>query len=339
MKLHEIVDGGRYTVFKRMGAKSRARYVDTLKYIEFLASNTNTDINSWNIFEVFGTGKGKSLYIDKRRINQIFLETARNSDVGSSSAEAEFANIRAQINDACRQAMLENVRTQELHMQRILQRANSSYNSFMELVREASRLRDSLGSNPANNIDQQLQTIVQSGFWKFKRVINGTVLEFHTANNVISSYRNRSARIDIDVNLGKFKVTVDIVNRVIHVGQLANNVHSDWYGNMGFYHPHINRNGNVCWGNSGGTVTNMFVNADYAGLMQLLATILVDFNPDNPYVQLGQMHVSSVSAKALVAHREGARRPTIQRMFETAGLSDSDVDNFYDTVIYHEGDR
>ena len=53
-----------------------------------------------------------------------------------------------------------------------------------------------------------------------------------------------------------------------------------------YYHPHVNREGNVCWGDGDGAASNLWREKKLVPLTQLLINILSSYNSNSPYVDL-----------------------------------------------------
>ena len=54
----------------------------------------------------------------------------------------------------------------------------------------------------------------------------------------------------------------------------------------GYFHPHVNSDGNPCLGNIGGSLAQLLGEGEHAQAITLLLEFLRSYNPDNPYVRL-----------------------------------------------------
>ena len=54
----------------------------------------------------------------------------------------------------------------------------------------------------------------------------------------------------------------------------------------GFFHPHVNSDGNPCLGNIGGSLAQLLGEGEHAQALALLLEFLRSYNPDNPYIKL-----------------------------------------------------
>jgi len=57
----------------------------------------------------------------------------------------------------------------------------------------------------------------------------------------------------------------------------------------GYFHPHIDEEGRVCWGTASETVANHIVNGQIDKIMPLLWALLHTYNPESPYIKLSTL--------------------------------------------------
>ena len=103
-----------------------------------------------------------------------------------------------------------------------------------------------------------------------------------TKNPNVLQYVDKKKSIDLSVDLGYFMFVYDVNRGICTVKKGGRNILAD-----SFYHPHIDRDGQVCWGNASATVTEATKVFDIRKLATIVATILSTYNPDSPYTVLG----------------------------------------------------
>jgi hypothetical protein len=284
MNLREVIRSG-YKVFNRMGEDKRKAHILAIQYIELLANQTNTRMEPWDIAEVFGTGKGSELITDKTEINKKFF--AKIEEIKSKTPAEAFAletRIMEQMDaltrastdreiaghKRSRDAAIQNATRQFTAGQQYLEQANGFEKQIMALERRES------------TIPGQISQIVQESFWEFFQ-LNGPNLDLITRNDVILTHKNSAADVDLRVNFGKFKTTVNLQNMTINVFTHEGNLNLD-----SFYHPHVYTNGNICWGTAASTVAGKLPKGEIADVLRLLASVLTNYNDGNPYRALAQ---------------------------------------------------
>lgn len=120
----------------------------------------------------------------------------------------------------------------------------------------------------------KLLTIFKSGFWNISS--EGLVIVFTNKTDV------KIQRESIgEVNLGKFQVQYDISSSSLRIIPYDNNIYVN-----GFFHPHVHESGDICWGSHSSIANTLATSLEIAELMQLVANLLVDYNPENPYMPL-----------------------------------------------------
>jgi len=84
---------------------------------------------------------------------------------------------------------------------------------------------------------------------------------------------------DHEYSFDPYEVKIDLNNRVVTIHGNANEIN-------GYIHPHVNDNGEVCWGNIRGLIPNLLGQLDIYGLFQLIHNFLSDYNNDDPYQRI-----------------------------------------------------
>jgi hypothetical protein len=321
MRLHEIVANGTYSIFSRMGDENRTKHLDVIRYIMQMAAATETDISEWNIMELFGTGRGNTMVQDRREINRRFLEKARENVRSSEPQDVELPDLdqlQAEVDHRMREALANNILQIRNNQRAVLQQAQSYYNHYIQHLSSAFQLENQMSALTRRNMNvaDQIRQIVAGGFWVYETHANN-IVTFHTRSEVVLTEVNRNLGINRRVNLGKFKAEIDLAAGQIWVDTKSNNtVVGD-----GIIHPHATTN-SICWGNSSNTVHQKLLAYDFVGVMQLLANLLMDYNPDNPYASLYSFAEKQAFDNATRLRGNGASLDDIKVIFQNAGLED-----------------
>lgn len=323
MKISEIMAGGSYTPFARMGSENRQKHIQVVQYIMTLAASTDADISEWNIYEIFGTGRGNTLYLDRRNINQRFLTKLKEVE-SSSPQEVQGANLpdlaqlQAEVNDQLRRALLTNIENFKRQQQEMLRQAGQYYERFMQHVVGASSVEKNIMSLTKRNLDiaEQIRGIVEGNFWVFDRIESNRYLFFVTRNDIINSHINRNLGINIRVNLGKYEVKIDLQNPNIWVLPKSGNTRV----RENIIHPHVADV--ICWGNAANTVGEKLSKFDFVSVMRLLANLLMDYNDENPYASLYSFQTQQCYSAADRIRSTGGSLQDAQNVFRNANLDD-----------------
>jgi hypothetical protein len=141
---------------------------------------------------------------------------------------------------------------------------------------EHSKLLAIKNRNP-EPFDKQIIRALEGGFYTFLGFVNDW-LEFRTTSDIILEYSYPSAKTHFRVNLGVFKVAYDVTTSRTRVLPFERNVKAG-----GYYHPHIDAGGMVCWGNAKETAMAALAAGDFQKALLVLQSVLTMYNADSPY--------------------------------------------------------
>lgn len=316
MNLQQVVDGGNFSIFGRMGDDKRVRHIDIVRYIEHLASSTGIDISDWNILETFGKGVGNELHTNRREINRRFFNKYRQiQNENPPQAFTLEARIQEELDNAARQLVTQQIECAKIEHDNALSQAHRAYRRYLEQLAHAFERNQLIAgiSRKTTDIGAQVKTIIQEGFWDYHS-LEGTELTFITKNDVVCRHVNRSANIDIQVNLGKFRAIYDLRRGFVRVYGHENNIDlrsDNSRGTDGLVHPHVS-SGDICWGRSGQTANRLMSQCELPELFRLLANLLMDYCDDNPYAHL-------------YSFRDHKVRHTMRRFWRTGNYQVRDI--------------
>lgn len=114
-------------------------------------------------------------------------------------------------------------------------------------------------------------------------VSEGAKLRF-ISEPLVCGHVNRTKEWNHHVNLGRFICDITLTNSSfsVRVKGFSNNIKT--YNN--YIHPHVSSNGEVCWGTASDPLLKAYNQADLAGMLGIIYSVLTQYNYDNPYVGL-----------------------------------------------------
>lgn len=280
-----------FAVFDKMGAEKRKAQIQTVQYIEMLSVTTNTRTRDWDIKEIFGLGEGNELVTAKNEINKRFFEQVAKV---KGSTPSEVIDIEPKIQARIDEITKESSRRAMASLQRDADACYANISDYHRRIHDLSvkafqkKLAIDAMKGKSLGLSSQVVEISKSSFWKFHSFADDRV-KFVTRNDVVLKQVNKMAGVDIQVNMGKFVASVDMHSLFIVVLMHENNLVRD-----SFFHPHVHRSGEVCWGDGVTAVDRLTREANLVGLMDLLASNLTNYNDKNPYVSLYHFHETSL---------------------------------------------
>jgi hypothetical protein len=334
MNLKQIVADGAYTVFARMGEETKIKQIEAVQYIKQLASTMEVNIDDWDIPATFGM-RGNSLYTSRPEINKRFLERMQKVEVAAVQAATPtvdpiLAAVQAQANTLIRSSILERIRTIEQQKNTALRRASDHARQMNESIATAFNAESSLRGMRRNEVDfaGQITAINAGGFWRFLNFTNNELV-FVSTNDLLLRHRNVRSSIDVRVNLGKYKATVNVQTGRVQVFGHENNTGVGGNNREGVLHPHVS-NGNICWGAAHEVAHRHITSYAFVPLMQLLANLLSDYNDENPYELLYSFKAEQLMQVAIKMANEGQGDDIIRKFFEDNQMEPDDITYFFD---------
>lgn len=164
------------------------------------------------------------------------------------------------------------------YLQHYTQYSNEAQNYLRRAVEAAERVRSQAG------VGIDLSVIIQqccaSGFYALDIVSPGYI-EFITAP-VTCAEVNVKAGVRRTVYLGQYIVRYQPKTAQISVLKYKDNISS-----AGHYHPHVNAQGSVCWGNARDLLRGL-VRFELKPVLDALQVILTTYNGESPYVDFNR---------------------------------------------------
>lgn len=258
--------------------------IELCSYLELLAGQTATDIDSWTLTPFSDCEKPLG-GIDRRIVNRVFFEQkeARLNGVEALAVAVSETHLNASIEIAeFTRQKIATFTGQYLEKMKAVER----YNAYLEVVLKDAWLNKkeiyALEGRPATSILDAVNKLISEKFWVFESYKDGA-LSLVTAQDVVMSEINPSAGINRTVNLGKYLMRYDVKTASLKVLRHSQNILRDGT----FYHPYIYKDGTICWGNAANTAYKLLAEGALYEVGGLLSALLVTYAPDaTPYVHL-----------------------------------------------------
>jgi hypothetical protein len=260
-----------------------------LQYILQVAAHTNTNITRWDIVALFGTGTDKILVEDKNQINKKFFERLTTSIAGRIEKEEEKSKeVPKDLMDAIlkatekiqdiRKRALQDKMSQDIYHAK---NANAQLNAYLiELNRTRNEMMNLGGENMSETFRKEFVGVLKDGCWVDPLVENG-FLYLNTKNNVTISQINKAAKLDLTADLGQLAVKINLEDFNMWVIPYKNNIRA-----RDHYHPHVSSDGRICWGDALTQSLNWMKEGKIANILKVLYSLLFNYNPGNPYVEI-----------------------------------------------------
>lgn len=147
-------------------------------------------------------------------------------------------------------------------------------------LREATSIADAIrkGAKIPIDITPTLVKIVSSGFYKIKKIERQRI-EFETKPVVLTDV-NPDAGVSRSCYMGSYVVAWMLFSGRIQVFPHKDNINAE-----GNWHPHINSNNEVCWGNAA-TLLRQLIRFEAEEVFNALQIILCNFNGESPFVEM-----------------------------------------------------
>lgn len=278
-----------FKIFSRFGKERRTEFLDACKYIENLSNSTSIRCDEWDLIEVFGTGEGNAIVTEPTEINKRFFahfnKLTEEKPLEIMAVETEILKQIDEMNKAKVEEMLQKIRRQrDDHATQ----ANSYYEGYLSQRAKAVEMETKLRTinvSPDTRLSGRILKIVKGAFYNFEAFKNPFII-FSTRSDVIVRKKNPAAGLDIEVNLGKFRIKYDIRDNKATVHPHENN-----FGRHGHIHPYIQSgNGKICWGNVQRTADALAVDQKVDELFDLLSVLLTTIGDGTPYMSIEKFY-------------------------------------------------
>ena len=280
------------TIFATLSPAEKKRQIETLKYIELVAMQSNIQINEWDVLEVFKAKKGSNkLVTAPKDINKrLFLKNQANKELYQRAALLDVMSKEKVIKSNYKRYVGNTKSYGEQNLANYkyeLEQAQKSGDTYRQqhFAKAIKQIEDSLaktkGANASDIMYKDIGRIVMNGFWKFIGS-SGTKLKFITNANIILFDKNVRTKMNLQKDFGILMCIVDIRNMkpTIHAWK-DNTLYANHY-----LHPYVS-NHSICFGNAGEAAQDAISNRDLYALMNIVGMVIGTYNGgEGPHVAL-----------------------------------------------------
>jgi hypothetical protein len=280
-------------VFARQSDDVRNANIAILNYIKHLSETASVNIAAWDIETLFGDKSNKKASLElikvRNEINKIFFGEVERT---KTAPDSQLANVETILKNQLaaslkrrtdeKKRMLEN--TINTRIRDVDQYIIAMNDRIANIVNARKELAQLIGVGTEDKILSDIKELLLGNFYQFHD-IEGSTINFITKNDIINKLIQPSAGLNITVNLGKFRIALDMDRMKINIFPFSNNVKVQRNGDN-YFHPHVSSGTTVCWGNVSDQAGRMLGNMEVKNVMLLLATLLTTYNQDNPYAPL-----------------------------------------------------
>jgi len=260
-----------------------------LAYLRELAGHMGVNIARWRLRDFCEEGDYTRLIQDRNAINRIFMEKVRR---GAEDGEEEVA-LPEGFEDRAARFVDESLSVIEMTSRRVLtediRRLESSREGLVRRLRdieEQLRIKDlqqcaKFSDTKRAQLVHEMTEVLKGG-WYHSPLFGDSWVAFLTGDCVLSE-RSSAAGLDVSKNMGTFSVKLQLGS---HMTLRVYPYHGNLGGGRGLFHPHVSRDGDVCWGSSTGVLQQAFRDYDIKTVFDMLSAVLNTYNPGNPYEEL-----------------------------------------------------
>lgn len=277
-------------IFSRQAEENKKANLAMIGYIEHLAQTSSTNIQNWDIEELFADQTNKKLSLEilknKSMINKVFFE--RKLLVESDSAE-EIKQVLKSIDSsvekvfsARKKERIENLQNTIISERESIETVtNQMLEKISKIVRSRSELDMLENISTKDKFVSDIEEVLKGNFYKFES-FQDNILTLSTKQNVISSLINPKAGLNLSVDLGKFKAVLNLLDFNLKILPHENNIKLG-----GCYHPYVGTSGAICFGNAAARANELLAEMNVKGVLELLAALLTNFSDETaPHVSL-----------------------------------------------------
>lgn len=267
---------------KKYDAEQLIRQANAIRYIDHLAGITNTDMSDVKLHHFMN--QNENLHVERTEINKIFFQL--KEQIGPKAAEpeaiprAKLLEIEKKIGDHMRLAFNQqerSMRSKRTHAAVAWKAAKKHSDGLLQASIDLENMRKCM-TKGVDLMPMVEKVLNNSTFWQVTNVGFG----FFT-KPISLSYYNEAQDAENVVRLGQLKAEIQFKRGIrIKILPYQENVFTP----SGLYHPHVNKEGDVCYGNFLDRAKVLEAEMDLYGLLDLVRTVLCNYNDENPYVHL-----------------------------------------------------
>lgn len=154
-------------------------------------------------------------------------------------------------------------------------------------ARELQRKMLSLKEYIEHDLMPEVEKILKGGWYKFYEVSQDYIS--FTTPNITLEHINPDAGINITHNMGSYRVEYWPNRKRMYCGKNMGNTDID-----GYHHPHVDRNGDICWGNAAAVSSKAMMDIAPAKAFTALRTLLQTYNDNSAYKTLATFKATAL---------------------------------------------
>jgi hypothetical protein len=282
---------------------------DSITYIKTVANQANVDITEWDILSIFAAPDGITLLSEKKAINKIFFqhlskvvkekdqeEEKENKATEQKTAPLDEEKLFGAFKEAAEKSRTKIIEQKQNQVTNLKAQMDNYFASFMQT--EQTFRQQSLELMSLRNIEDDetlfnkvvsdIKKVLAEGLF-INPVFKDGMFYLNTKSNAVLATVNRAANLDVRVDLGQFAIRLDTKNSMdLRIIPYKNNLLT-----AGYYHPHVQSDGRVCWGEAGTMVANHLASLEIGNALRIAYGLINSYNDGNPYRALQEFKLSS----------------------------------------------
>jgi hypothetical protein len=294
--------------------EQKAVNISALTYIKTLASQSNVNIYDWNLLEIFTQEDGINLVSDKKLLNKRFFDhlakiksqpkpVVNTVQTQTSALEVEvikdaFVKAAKNVRNREIQSLKDQLWSQEdavRRSQQVLDESCRLYTTTMTKIHALEQVTD-VDVKYVNAL-KGIQKLVSEELWVNPVFENG-YLYLNTNTNIMLHNVNKTANLDLHVDLGQLAVRININSGFnFEVIPYRNNLMVESH-----YHPHVRNDAHICWGEAQTVAYKNIANIELEKALRLLHNLLNSYNPGSPYKSLDRFKVDGTKLTRVAEH-------------------------------------
>jgi hypothetical protein len=285
--LNEVMSTN-FKIFDGLEEKDKLKQIDKVHYIDTIARQLEVDLSTQNLFELFPS-KDNQITCNHSDINKILVnfEPPKEKDQPIqklSKTQVEKLKSAANYWNTQQKTQLQNqINSYNLDIRGCYNSANSYIEQKIRCIEQLNQITD----NPETTFINQVEEILATQKYRLARIDSDKII-FDINDDIINTYKNPKAGIDIRVNLGKFSLQIKWRNMRSTLIRREKNIRAYEY-----FHPHYCSSGNPCLGNLSEIMEEAQVNKDLVKIVEINESLMKNYNSGNPYASLEKFAMAS----------------------------------------------
>lgn len=259
--------------------ESKTKQMNSLKYVDHLATCTQTDVTEWPI-DLFFNSEGK-VWLERQKINEIFFDFKSKADTLVTAPKISLLAIQ-NFEDKFK-AMFTKLRAVaikdlEVQKKRLLERAADLSYAQREVI--DATLKVSVFEKAEIKIKSQVEKILADGFWTLDETSRH--LEFVSTPINLAFFDEASRRSNM-ANLGRLTLRIRFAEFGLEGCVFK---HSGAEHNLENPHPHVGSGGNICYGNLSQAAHEALAKLNLVEYCSIMKSHLTSYNEGDAYVNI-----------------------------------------------------